>query len=462
LYLACLHNSLCPQVTLNNVTDLRIRPTAVGFLFVLIAAVGVRVAAPARSAPPGPELIYPIDGTRYPANLAPPTWSWWDGGGGPWQVTVGEGAIEREVDSPRLTLDASTWQALADAAAGGAVQLRVCDTIGTCAVASFGWSSHALEGTLTFRLVQPPFGSDRLYRTDLRRQAADEVTSEPLHPGLPSRPCLGCHAVDQRGRVAVQVRDPYGPHVGVIGDTREEAVPLDLPEGPFGRCSGLAWTADGALVVAMNLRHTDERWSGGFRLIYHAADLAAVDPISGEWELIRGASEPALVEDFPAVSPDGEMLAFVRGRELVTDRGAMEIYLLDLGEDGTPAPLAGASGDGAASYFPRFSPDGRWIAFVRSDGGYFARPSSDLYLVPAKGGAARRLSVNTEGRMDSWPTWSRDGHWLVWASRRDDPDVARAYLTEVDDQGRCSPPVPFPGEVPQEYSVNHPTVAHTP
>ncbi len=430
----------------------RTSPAWVGLVVGLLAMIG---ASPARSGSTGPVFEYPVDGTVYPPNLAPPTWSW--RGEGPWVVTAGEGARRWELDEPRLTPTAEQWAALADAAGGDAVALRVCDAAGACAEASFGWSEHPFEGELTYRLVRPPFGGDPLYRTRLMRQRPEAASAEPLADGLPERPCLGCHAVG--GRVAVQVRDPYDPHVGLVDGSAGAVQPLDLPDGPFGRCSGLAWMADGGLVVTMNLRHTDERTEGGFRLTHHASDLARVDPLTGEWALIPGASDPAAVEDFPDVSPDGTTVAFVRGEELVTDRGALDIHLLRPAAEVVSRPLAGASGDGAASYFPRFSPDGRWIAFVRSEGGYFARPTSDLYLVPAGGGEARRLEVNTAGRMDSWPSWSLDGRWLVWASRRDDPEGTRAYLTEVSPDGRCSPPVPFPAQPPDGWSVNHPTVA---
>jgi hypothetical protein len=440
---------------------MRLRFAIAGTFALLIAGVGAWEATGARP-DGGLVLVYPIDGTRYPPNLAPPTWSWRDPGDGPWRVTVGEGAPEREVDSPRLTLDAETWRSLAATTSDEPRVLRVCGAQGACAEATFGWSTHPFEGSLTYRLVQPPFGSDRLYRTELKRQAIDAEAAQPLAPGLPSSPCLGCHAVSPRGRAAVQVRDPYDPRVGILDVATGSVTEMALPDPPFGRCSGLGWAPDGALVVAMNLRHTDERFDDGFRLTHHASDLARVEPDGGGWALIPGASDPALVEDFPAVSPDGATLAFVRGREIVTDRGALDVVLLDLAGEAAPEPLAGASGDGRASYFPRFSPDGRWIAFVRSDGGYFARPSSDLYLVSTAGGEPRRLGVNTHGRMDSWPSWSLDGHWLVWASRRDDPDHTRAYLTEVDDEGRCSPPVPFPGEVPAGFAVNHPMVARAP
>lgn len=424
----------------------------VGLVAGMLAVIGV---LPARSGAPGPVLDYPLDGTLYPPNLAPPTWSWQ--GEGPWVVTAGAGIVRWEVDEPRLTPTTEQWVALAEAAQGDSIALRVCAAAGDCAGATFGWSAHPFEGDLTYRLVRPPFGGDPLYRTRLMIQRPDESTAEPLAEGLSERPCMGCHAVGEA--VAVQVRDPYDPHVGLVDDTVDGVIPLDLPVGPFGRCSGLAWTADGVLVVAMNLRHTDDRVAGGFRLTHHSSDLAFVDPTTGGWSLIPGASDPAAVEDFPDVSPDGATLAFVRGAELVTDRGALDIHLLRPGDEVVSRPLAGASGDGEASYFPRFSPDGRWIAFVHSDGGYFARPSSDLYLVPAGGGEAVRLAVNTVGRMDSWPSWSLDGRWLVWASRRDDPDVTRAFLAEVDEDGRCSPPVPYPLQLPTGWSVNQPTIA---
>lgn len=53
------------------------------------------------------------------------------------------------------------------------------------------------------------------------------------------------------------------------------------------------------------------------------------------------------------------------------------------------------------------SPNGRWIAF-----GY----QGDLFTVPTKGGLARRLTVNAA--WDGYPTWSRDGSELAFASDR--------------------------------------------
>jgi len=50
--------------------------------------------------------------------------------------------------------------------------------------------------------------------------------------------------------------------------------------------------------------------------------------------------------------------------------------------------------------FPKVSPDGRWIVFVRNRTGLLMRPDSQLNIVPFKGGLARRLNCNTQ-RMNS-------------------------------------------------------------
>jgi tetratricopeptide (TPR) repeat protein len=67
------------------------------------------------------------------------------------------------------------------------------------------------------------------------------------------------------------------------------------------------------------------------------------------------------------------------------------------------------------------------------------QPDSDLYLIPAAGGEARRLGCNL-ARMNSWHTWSADSRWLVFSSKADS-DYTQLYLTRIDERGEASPPV---------------------
>ena len=67
------------------------------------------------------------------------------------------------------------------------------------------------------------------------------------------------------------------------------------------------------------------------------------------------------------------------------------------------------------------------------------QPDSELYIIPAEGGEARRLACNTS-RMNSWHSWSPNSKWLVFSSKAFSP-YTQLFLTHVDDQGRTSPPV---------------------
>ena len=92
------------------------------------------------------------------------------------------------------------------------------------------------------------------------------------------------------------------------------------------------------------------------------------------------------------------------------------------------APLAGGratrlpvgSGEVVA---PRFSPDGRWIAFTRWTG-----DARDVYVIPSAGGAARRLTFDGNGRPedDLVLAWTRDGSSIVFLSDHDSP-TAKLY-----------------------------------
>jgi Tol biopolymer transport system component len=107
----------------------------------------------------------------------------------------------------------------------------------------------------------------------------------------------------------------------------------------------------------------------------------------------------------PQLSPDGTKATFVTTR---SGRGH-EIWVATL--DGASAfPLTQATGRGQGS--PRWSPDGRWIAFdaQAEDGNW------DIYVIDAAGGQPRRLT--THAAFEHFANWSRDGQWIYFRSGR--------------------------------------------
>lgn len=112
----------------------------------------------------------------------------------------------------------------------------------------------------------------------------------------------------------------------------------------------------------------------------------------------------------PQISPDGTRIAFTRvWIDAEADEYRSALMLLD-GGGGAPRPLTFGPHDSQ----PRWSPDGRTLAFVRAAE---AKKPGQLHLLSMEGGEARPLPSLAKGA--SSPAWSPDGRRLAFLSGTD-------------------------------------------
>jgi dipeptidyl aminopeptidase/acylaminoacyl peptidase len=130
----------------------------------------------------------------------------------------------------------------------------------------------------------------------------------------------------------------------------------------------------------------------------------------------RRVTEGKFTVSDPQWSPDGREIAFVGGRI-----GAQESSFTDIGEDrNTDIYVVTATGGQARQLTtnpgpdeaPRWSRDGRRLAYVASDDPMSWAEKSDLMLLNAPGGPPRNLTGAYEDTVTGQPRWSPDGQTL--------------------------------------------------
>jgi dipeptidyl aminopeptidase/acylaminoacyl peptidase len=136
-----------------------------------------------------------------------------------------------------------------------------------------------------------------------------------------------------------------------------------------------------------------------------AASAAGAAPAESPSHVFEGKDLFSLqcVTD-PQIRPDGHVIAYVRvSYDIMTDRPRRSIWLVDA-DTGTQTPLATGPG---SSYSPRWSPDGKRLAYVASEGGH-----SQLFVRWMQTEQAARITDLTETPENL--QWSPDGRSIAF------------------------------------------------
>jgi serine/threonine protein kinase len=126
----------------------------------------------------------------------------------------------------------------------------------------------------------------------------------------------------------------------------------------------------------------------------------------------------------PSFSPDGNQIAF---SWTGPDGGSSDIYVQQIGS-GSPLQL---TDDPANDYSPIWSPDGRWIAFLRGDGA--GKPNA-LRLVPPLAGTERRVTeIDHRGFLRSATmAWCPDSTCLVVTDSTDKTKPDALFIVSLE------------------------------
>lgn len=189
---------------------------------------------------------------------------------------------------------------------------------------------------------------------------------------------------------------------------------LIVGAGDHGRASCPAVSPDGSAVAYLADSH-------------HVAVASLID--GGSWP-VRLSAEPDFCFD-PAWSPDGMWVAWHEWDVPAMPWDESRIVVAPADASAPPATVAG--GPGIAVQQPRFSPDGRWLAFLSDERGWL-----NVWVVPADRSGPPRPIVDEPWEHGN-PAWGPGQRSYAWspdsrsvAYTRNESGFGRLCRAELD------------------------------
>lgn len=418
-----------------------------------------------------PELKPDYAGVTFAPNIAAPAFTIMAQADA-WQTEIGLCGSEPEItvasgSDGGVVIPPAKWCSLLERAAGDSIYFRFAakgpdgrwngaraDVV--CPVAA-----DPIDGYLVYRLLYPGYelwSSIGIYERNLA-----DYTQRPLLENKDfDNQCINCHnfAANSPARgMMVHVRGAQGGTLIARGGNVEK-----INSNFTGAAHGATypgWSRDGRFIAYSANQVGQVFHSSGTKpieVLDQAADLMVYDVeghIAYSDSLI--CNTPA-IETFPNWSADGRTLYFCRAElsrpdlpETAPDSIRYDLCAIDF----DPATrrfsnlrtLFEASAQGRSVAFPRTSPDGRWLMFTLMDYGTFSiwHPESQLCLMDLTTGQWREMDEVNSDSVDSYHSWSSDGKWFVFSSKRLDGLWARPYFAAFDSAtGRASKPFALP------------------
>lgn len=326
-------------------------------------------------------------------------------------------------------------------------------------------SPDRIDPYLSYRLIPPGYQGWQmmgLYQRRLDSYAQTPIITNDLSNGN----CLNCHTTcnGDPSKFVFHARSTFGGTLLVNGDSIEK-----LNTKTDSTISALVypqWHPSGNLVafsVNKTLQAFYNHDPNRIEVYDQASDVVVYDIRTHKIVWSPLTKSDARFETFPTFSPDGKWLYFCSA-EAVPKMPAMHrevrygLYRIafnadDLSFGDSLECIYDAPAEGYTLSFPRISPDGRFLCITRHGYGNFSiwHHDADLWMIDLETGERWPLESANSDDVDSFHSWSSEGRWLVFSSRRGDGLYTRPYFTHIGPDGQAAKPFLLPQKDPRAY-----------
>lgn len=360
-----------------------------------------------------PAVAYPADNTAFPQGLARILFQHRGGqNNDAFRLSFDSEVLRLKVytSADRWQPDGATWFLLAASHLG--MQTRF--TVGGASSTTPG-TIYASAATTLFFAPSDPGGAVTYWSAatnGVMRANLGALTATPLYPSAGDTSCVGCHTISRDGtKMTAGYRGETLQSLELPGLATLISAPTDAI--PMGWAT---YSPDGSMLLVADK---------GVLTLRDASTGLPVGTPDGRLDLPTKATHP----DW---SPDGSYVAVALSGDISNMEikgGAIARIPFREGIFGAPEILVtGAPTDN--NYFPKWSPDGRFIAYVNATSGSRGASSAELRLIRADGGAPIPLTMANRrvgavddvpalaNTMPSWGPPTGDIAWLSFTSKR--------------------------------------------
>ena len=335
-------------------------------------------------------------------------------------------------------------------------------------------ASESIDNYLVYRLIEPlyvTYDQISIQQRDITRFKEKTVYDSRLVSTLNRAQCINCHSFqdyNRSGKIQMHFRSYLGGTL-ITKDQKLEKIGLKTDSTISGGVYPAWHPSLNLIVYSVN----------SIGQAFHTKDIQKVEVVDKKSDLIlydidknevrKIFDSPNTLETFPYWAPDGQSLYFASAdylpeldnleQDILQNYKNIKYNLFKISfntqtlEFGKVDTVFKASAVGKSATFPRLSPDGKYLMFTMADYGNFHiwHRTSDLYLKVMETGETRAIEEINSNESESYHSWSSNGNWVIFSSRRQDGAYTRFYISYFDGKGNFHKPFVLPQKDPQFY-----------
>lgn len=338
-------------------------------------------------------------------------------------------------------------------------------------------AEEPIDRYLSYRLIEPSYELYRmlgLYQRDLSTFEQTAIYENNRQYQKEENHCVNCHTYQNWGSTGKSLFHVRAKHGGTVFLDGDKTYKVNMScDSILSSTVYPSWhPSKNWIVFSSNLtgqafhmmdKQKIEVLDYGSDLVFYDADAKTLTNILKTKDTF---------ETFPCWSPDGKRIYYcsasvpditqhpdsTHSDYVLTHYDSLRYNIMSLPFDGqtrrfgTPRMEVNCDSLGKSASVPRISPDGRYMLFTLGNFGQFHiwHSSSDLYIKDLKDGRIFPLTATNSNDVDSYHTWSSNGRWIVFASRRDDGSYTRVYIAYFDQNGIAHKAFLLPQEDPEQ------------